>query len=398
MSSRPLALALLFGCCAAGCGGLFDGKDDAERIATGSVAGSAVTGIRYLGGSSGTDAGTGSGEAGTVRFLRAEAPREFVFPADHGSHPEFRTEWWYFTGNLSAAADRHFGFEVTFFRIGIGSRRRAGESAWASDQIWMAHFALTDTANRKFRTAERLSRGALDLAGADSDPFAVWVEDWSVRAAPGGGLVLRAQSDDAAVDLELSGLERIVLQGDLGLDPKGPAPGNASYYYSAPRLHVHGSVRSGSESAMTVNGSAWLDREWSTSALSAGIAGWDWFALQLDDGRDLMFYRLRGADGSTSPFSSGSLTDAGGKVRRLLAADVELIATEHWRSPGTGVVYPVGWHMRVPAIELDLLVEPYLPQQEIDLSVRYWEGAVRIGGRSGEEAVGGAGYLELAGY
>jgi len=295
------------------------------------------------------------------------------------------------------AAGRHFGFELTFFRVALGVPREERASAWASDQIWLGHFALTDTANHMFHAEERLSRGALGLAGAQALPLRIWVEDWSVSEPEHGVLRLFARGTSGAVDLELRGIERIVAQGDAGLDRKGPEPGNASYYYSAPRLAASGSIMIGDESSVAVEGSAWMDREWSTSALSAGIAGWDWFALQLDDGRDLMYSRLRRDDGGASSFSGGSIAGIGG-VQRLGATDVDLEITRRWRSQASGVEYPVGWRMRIPTLGLDLGIEPYLPDQEVDLSVRYWEGAVRVLGSAGDAGVTGNGYLELAGY
>lgn len=345
-----------------------------------------ISGIRFL--------ADGMGDG----FRRALEPRAFSFPADHGSHPEFRAEWWYFTGNVFTAADRHFGFELTFFRVALGPGTAERSSAWATNQIWMADFALTDTDARRFFSDERLSRGALQLAGATAAPFRVWVEDWSVGALPDGALRLRARSGGNELDLELSNLDRIVRQGTDGLDRKGPEPGNASYYYSAPRLGVTGQVRSGGSAPQSVRGLAWMDREWGTSALSDGVVGWDWFALQLDDGRDLMYYRLRTDDGSSSAFSGGSLTDPAGRTRRLTAADVELLPIGEWRSPVTRTLYPIQWRLEVPAEDLRLTITPRLPNQEINLSVRYWEGAVTVDGRTGSGSVAGNGYLELAGY
>lgn len=346
------------------------------------------TGIRYLG----EDDDTG-------RFARAETPRELVFPADHGPHPDFRTEWWYFTGNLETAEARHFGFELTFFRIALAPEAPSSASAWATNQVWMAHFALTDTAAGRFSAAEKFSRGALDLAGARADPFEVRVEDWSAagRLDAGGSLTLRARSEDAEIELELDARKRAVPHGERGLDRKGAEPGNASYYYSLTRLGASGRVRSGAE-WFDVDGLGWMDREWSTSALADGLAGWDWFALQLADGRDLMFYRLRRTDGSAGEFSGGTLVEADGSTRRLEPADVELEAVREWQSRATRAVYPVAWRLAVPGEELELGIEPVLDSQEIDLSVRYWEGAVRVDGTSRGEPVDGSGYLELAGY
>jgi predicted secreted hydrolase len=347
-----------------------------------------LTGIRFL------SAEPPSG------FARATEPRTFSFPADHGAHEGYRTEWWYFTGNLTGSSGNAYGFEVTFFKIALPVDGAARDSRFATDTIWMAHFALTDVAAATFVADERLSRGALGLAGAELEPFRVWVEDWSVEGdfRTAQRMKLQAASAAAAIDIELSGFGRIVLQGEHGLDRKGPEPGNASYYYSAPRLGVTGEVRSGNRAAEEVTGTAWMDREWGTSALSEGVRGWDWFALQLDDGRDLMFYRLRRDDGDASPFSSGTLTDETGAVRRLDAEDVELEITKLWQSPASWVTYPVAWRMQVPDVGLDLAITPRILDQELRLSVRYWEGAVEVAGRSPAGEIRGLGYLELAGY
>jgi predicted secreted hydrolase len=371
-----VALAALCGCA--------EPADNGRGAATPSL-----TGIRFL------------NAAATDGFSRATAPRAFSFPADHGAHDGYRTEWWYFTGNLDGAAGDSYGFELTFFRFGLPVEPAARESRFASDAIWMAHFALTDVAAESFVADERLSRETLGLAGVTLEPLRIWVEDWSADGTfdrGEGSVVLRASTSAAAIELKLRGFERIVLQGEQGLDRKGPEPGNASYYYSAPRLSVTGTVRVGDRAPDEVTGAAWMDREWGTSALSAGVAGWDWFALQLGDGRDLMFYRLRRTDGSASPFSSGTLTDATGATRRLRAADVELEVAELWRSSASGVTYPVAWRMVVPSERLELTITPALRDQELRLSVRYWEGAVEIAGRAGDEEVRGRGYLELAGY
>jgi predicted secreted hydrolase len=350
-----------------------------------------LSGIRYL--SSADDADDG--------FARALAPRAFAFPADHASHPEFSTEWWYFTGNVFADRGRHYGFELTLFRVALSPPGNDRESALAASTVWMGHLAVTDTAEERFQTAERLSRGAPGLAGAtggnDERPVVVAVEDWNVTIR-GDAVELRASDSGFGIELELAGLDRIVSQGDGGLDAKGPEPGNASFYYSAPRLAVTGRLQSAGEAAVAVTGTAWMDREWSTSALSPGLAGWEWFALQLDDGRDLMFYRLRGVDGSTSPFSGGSLTDATGRTTRLDAGDVLLEPTRGWTSPATRVRYPVAWRLTVPRENLGLDIEPRLDGQELDLSVRYWEGAVSVSGNAAGADIRGVGYLELAGY
>lgn len=313
--------------------------------------------------------------------------------------------------------------------------------------LYMGHFALSDIKAKRFYHAQRFSRGALGLAGAQpgpgaggasSPPFAVWLDDWRVaqmpltpaaspadaacvRAARHGGepasrclaLRLDARAPGTARDgagghgqhavpfgvtLQLHAVKPLVLQGDAGLSQKGAAPGDASYYYSFTRMAAAGTVRVGTQ-AFKVNGLAWMDREWSTAALGAGQVGWDWFALQLDDGRDLMVYRLRRKDGQTDPHSAGVWVGPGGQARHLGAGAVAITVTAHWRSPHTGITYPAGWRLRL-ADGTTLRVHPALADQELyDTAVRYWEGAVVVEGDTAQgRPVHGRGYVELAGY
>ncbi|MCF6356000.1 MAG: hypothetical protein L3J26_13020 [Candidatus Polarisedimenticolaceae bacterium] len=334
----------------------------------------------------------GEADAG---FERAEHPRVFQFPQDHGAHPGFRSEWWYFTGNLETAQRRRFGFQLVFFRNALKPGAVDGESAWRSKQIWMAHFALTDAQSGRFHAYERFSRGAIGLAGAQPEPFEVWLDDWSVTQQ-GDQWVLHAAEKGLSLTLSLVPLRQPVLQGDAGLSQKSAAAGNASYYYSIPRLRAEGELVIGDQTHQ-VTGTAWLDREWSTSALGEDQAGWDWFSIQLDDGSDLMFYQLRGKDGRPDPHSSGSLLLPDGGLIRLGSEDVMLQPLGYWDSPKGGR-YPVRWRLQIPSQGLDLEVTPVLENQELDLLVRYWEGAMDISGTRAGKAVRGQGYLELAGY
>ncbi len=340
------------------------------------------------------------GDSSASGFEQAVSPRRFVFPADHGSHPRFRTEWWYFTGNVGTARRERFGFELTFFRIGLSPQQPQQGSAWRTNQLWMAHLAVTEAAQGRFVAYQRLARGALGLAGAAAEPFRVWVDDWSVSGDAtdrSASLALLAKNGDVGLDLRLEAEKPAVLQGSEGFDRKGPEAGNASYYYSMPRLRTSGQLTVGGV-ARAVDGLAWMDREWSTSVLSAGVAGWEWFALQLDDGRDLMFYRLRRADGGVSEFSSGTIVDRSGSRRALSREDVQLRAQRWWRSPASGVNYPVEWLLEVPTQGLRVQVGALIPNQEVDLAVRYWEGAVVVKDDLGRGPRVGRGYLELAGY
>ncbi len=332
-------------------------------------------------------------------FERALAPRQLEFPRDHASHPRFKSEWWYFTGNLADAQDRAFGFQLTFFRFALAADAPQTTSPWRSHQAWMGHFAITDAANGAFLHAERFSREGLGLAGNSFAPFRLWLEDWSATGTGTAPFPLRllAGIREAGLDLTLDVGKPPVAHGAGGLDRKGPEAGNASYYYSMPRLSAEGEVRIG-ESRHVVAGSAWMDREWSTNSLSPDLAGWDWLSLELSDGRDLMLYQLRTTGGDSSPFSSGSLIGTDGTPTRLDRDDFELEARQFWTSPATGSRYPVGWNVSLPAQAVRLEIRPLIPNQEMNLTVRYWEGAVRAHGSAGGESVTGRGYLELTGY
>ena len=241
------------------------------------------------------------GGVDTAGFTRATGPRRFAFPADHGPHVDFRSEWWYVTGQLRAGA-RRFGYQFTIFRQALAPATPARASAWASRQVYMGHLAITDVDGGGFIAFERLAREGLDLGGARAAPFRVWVEDWSMAGQVGDlfPLALHARADGVELALTASAGRGPVLEGDAGLSAKGPEPGNASYYYSCTRLPTTGRLTIDGV-AFDVAGTSWLDREWSTSALGAELEGWDWLALHLSDGRDLMIYRLRRRDGTTAP-------------------------------------------------------------------------------------------------
>jgi predicted secreted hydrolase len=382
----------------------------------------------------------------TRGFARALAPRPFVFPADHGPHPDFRTEWWYYTGNLAARDGRRFGFQLTFFRTALAppappaspeaphataagapqATPAARTSAWATRQVYFAHFAVTDVAAGRFRAYERWERQALGLAGAEASPFRVWVGDWSAAAAgpatagtppmrlraaagaaagtEGGSAAASGAQGDLAIDLTLTSALAPVAQGDRGLSPKSAAPGNASYYYSLPRLAAAGRLRLGDGETIAVTGLAWMDREWSTSSLAAGEVGWDWFSLQLDDGWELMLYRLRRRGAAADPASRATLIAPNGRTTLFSLDALRLSETAHWTSPASRVRYPAGWRLALPTGGaaspggFDLTVSPLLADQELPLSLRYWEGAVAARGTHGGHPVTARGYVELTGY
>jgi len=348
-------------------------------------------------GAGGLDVASALGGEATAGFARAEAPRQFRFPGDHNAHPAFRNEWWYFTGQLAAAGGERFGYQVTFFRIALAPSAPPRTSAWATRQLWMAHVALTAIDRERHWHRERFARGALGLAGQQREPFRVWLEDWQLIGGDGGAFPwqLAIDAGDFTLDLTLEPQREPVLQGDDGLSQKSAAPGNASYYYSITRLATTGSVALGGE-RHPVTGLSWLDREWSTSALGEGQAGWDWFSLQLAGGADLMLYQLRREDGSRDRHSAGLFLAADGR-RQPLPADAFALEPVRWWRADSGARYPVAWRLQVPGEGLDLRVEAAVDDQAMATAVRYWEGAVEV--RSAEDgAVAGQGYLEMTGY
>ncbi len=330
-------------------------------------------------------------------FRKVTGPRNFFFPDDHGPHPEYALEWWYFTGNLDATDGRHFGYELTFFRIGLTSDNVERQSEWAARQMYSAHFALTDVAEDEFYFFERYSRDALGLAGAESEPFRVWLEDWSVASTGGDTLPVRllAAQDGIEIDLVLDSDKNIALHGENGFSRKGDRPGEASYYYSMTRMPTQGTVKLNGQ-AHFVRGLSWLDREWSSTQLSSDHVGWDWFALQLSDGRDIMYGVLRPSE-EGRPFQLGTIISSDGKYASIEEGDVELEVLEQWKSPRGGT-YPSRWRIQFPGEGLDLEVTPYIRDQELDTIVQYWEGAVRIEGTSAGWPITGSGYVELTGY
>ncbi len=336
------------------------------------------------------------GDASATGFDRADRVRAFEFPADHGPHPRFRSEWWYFTGNLQTADGRRFGYQWTLFRFALAPQPPQRASHWATNQVYMAHFTVTDAQAQRFHWFEKIERGALGLAGASAEPFRLWIDDWKLDSE-GVNWKLHAQGDDGSrLDLSMTPIKPIVLQGEAGLSRKSDTPGNASYYYSIPRLRSQGELTIGGE-RYAVHGVSWMDREWSTSALGPQQSGWDWFALHLDDGYDLMFYRLRRNDGTIDQHSNGTLIDAKGNAVHLDHGDVQAEVRSNWRS-ADGIIYPARWRIRIPEAKLDLEVQPLVADQELHGSVRYWEGAADVQGVHLGQDVQGRGYVELAGY
>jgi predicted secreted hydrolase len=342
------------------------------------------------------------GDVESEDFTKAIEKRKFVFPDDHGAHSDFRTEWWYFTGNLTSDDNRKYGYQFTIFRTALTKEKAERNSDWNSNQIYMAHFAVSDISNNKFYFDEKFSREGNNLAGAQSNPFKVWLEDWQIVQTENKVLFdlpvinLKAKTDKAEINFSLEAIKPLVLQGDDGLSQKGKQPGNASYYYSYTRLKTNGKIiLDGKE--FSVEGFSWMDREWSTSALSEDQKGWDWFALQLDDNTEIMYYQMRKNDGSPDVFSKGVLVDETGKSQLIKKDNVYLKVIDYWEGPN-GEKYPSGWRINIAEKEIDLTITPAIKNQLMDVAVRYWEGSVKIEGTKAGSKISGRGYVELTGY
>jgi predicted secreted hydrolase len=337
---------------------------------------------------------------------RATPGRPLRAPEDHVAHPEYRIEWWYYTGNVRGTDGRAYGYQVTFFRVGVDAAP-VNPSVFAVRDIYMAHVAITDPGGVGHVFADRLNRAGVHWAGAREDRYDVWNENWRVSLDPQGRHRITVDAGAFALDLTLHPGKRPVLQGDRGYSRKGRDPGNASHYYSLTRMPSSGTIRIG-ERTVSVSGTSWMDHEFGTSALDEGTRGWDWFALQFDDGRELMLYQLRLEDGSPGPYSSGVLVDTDGGIQSLAVDDFTVTPTRTWRSARSDATYPVEWAVDVPKAGLHFAVRAVVDAQELrtrrSTNVTYWEGAVRVDGTS--DATGGrrpgrltgVGYLEMTGY
>lgn len=337
----------------------------------------------------------------TTGYTRALGPKPIQFPQDHGAHPGYKLEWWYYTGNLKSVDGRRFGYQFTIFRNALAPPDSGAVdtgSAWRTKQLYFAHFAVSDINSQQFYAFERFSRGAAGLAGAASAPFRVWLDDW--EASQTGDTMppmrVRAAEEGVAIDLTMDLVKPIVLQGDAGYSVKGTGYGNASYYYSMTRMETAGTITiEGTQH--TVEGLSWMDREWSTSLLGEDQVGWDWFSFHLDDGRDVMYFNVRSTTEDAAPYADGVVVGATGDKRVLEPDDVVLTVLDTWESKH-GAMYPSQWRLQIPDEGLDLEITPYLNDQELDVSVRYWEGAVDVKGMAGSRPIEGSGYVELTGY
>ena len=333
-------------------------------------------------------------------FVAADGSHTLTFPADFGAHPDFRTEWWYYTGNLQTSEGRHFGFELTIFRVGLlpPTVTLPNDSDWSSRDLYFAHFAVSDIGSDHFYAFQRYSRPGPGLAGAQSDPYHVWLEDWNITESTPGGYRLQAGQGEIKLDLTLTDEVGVVLHGENGYSRKGKDATNASYYYSQPRLRAGGSIQINGVQ-YTVTGLAWNDHEFSTGVLDENQIGWDWFSLQFEEGPALMLFQLRERGGGISDSASGTFIAADGTPQHLHRSDFEIAVHDEWRSPHTQGLYPSSWEIQTHKPDCLLEVKPWMADQEVNFPpVTYWEGAVHFKGSCNGRPVQGNGYIELTGY
>jgi predicted secreted hydrolase len=337
--------------------------------------------------------------APVLPWREATAGYRFSFPRDHASHPDYKLEWWYYTGNLQTAAGRRFGYQVTFFRVGVDFAP-TNPSRWAVRDLFMTHLAVSDPSGKRYEFDERLSRSGPGLAGAETNRYRVWNEDWLATLDDQGRHVIRAATPRMSVDLLLAEGKPPAINGINGISQKGAKVGNASHYYSLTRMPTRGTLVVGTE-RFDVTGESWMDHEFGTTFLEAEQQGWDWLSIQLADGRELMLYQLRRSDGSRDPRSSGTLVDQQGRASHLSERDFTLTAAgPTFRAP-SGASYPIRWSVHVPGQQIELEVTTPLENQELSTKgaeVSYWEGLVDFAGTSAGQPVTGRGYLEMTGY
>jgi predicted secreted hydrolase len=335
-------------------------------------------------------------------FTPAREGYRYQFPRDHGSHDRFRTEWWYYTGNLVAKDGRPFGYQLTFFRRGIPlDQVETLPSNWSITQLYLAHFAVSDLKKNRFRYVEKLSRAGLGQAGAEAERLHVWIDHWRAETRTSDAQTLEASDGDLAMALALAPEKPLVVHGTGGISRKGAEAGQASHYYSHTRLATTGRLTIGDES-FDVTGTTWMDHEFGSADLSPELVGWDWFSLQMTDQTELMLYRLRRADGSADPVSSGTFIDRDGHGHHLSLHDFLLEPISFWTSPSSKARYPQRWRLSVPSRHLALELVPRIVDQELrtkgSTQVTYWEGAIESTGTSGGKPLTGFGYMELTGY
>lgn len=342
--------------------------------------------------------------AGAAQFRHATAGYRYTFPYDHGSHDDFQTEWWYYTGHLAARSGRQFGFQLTMFRRGIAAQQaRNNPSRWAIRQLYFGHAALSDYRARRFQYAEKVSRAGIGKAGAETGRLHVWIDHWMIQAISPQHDQHRlvASTPEFTFDLIVTPQKPPVVHGQHGISRKGSRPEQASHYYSLTRLQTTGTIVVDGEQ-LAVTGTSWMDHEFGSGELGQELVGWDWFSIQLDTHTELMFYRLRRADGTEEPASSGTIVLPDGQALHLSSSDLRVDVLDYWRSAASSATYPNRWRLSSSSLDFSLDLVPQLPNQELitrkSTQVTYWEGAVQVSGTFRGLPVSGKGYAELTGY
>lgn len=331
--------------------------------------------------------------AASPEYREALPGYRFEFPRDHFDHPEFRTEWWYYTGNIRTSGGRRFGFELVFFRQGQRRGSSDNPSAWRVDDLYLAHLALTDIDGKQFRYYKRLNRAGPGIAGVSFEQGRIWNGNWESKwNLDTAAQTITAVAEDVRFTLHLTPAAPPVINGEHGVSQKAEGAGKASYYVSFPLLTVSGMLNGAS-----VTGTAWMDHEWFTHQLESNQTGWDWFSIQLENHTEFMLFQLRHLDGTVDPYSSGTYVDAAGRATHLKFGDFKLQPLEFWTSPATHARYPIRWRITIPSLKVDLECTAALAGQELPsedaVSPAYWEGAVTYRG-----STAGVGYLEMTGY
>jgi predicted secreted hydrolase len=343
-------------------------------------------------------------------FKRALPGKVFSFPQDHFSHPEFKTEWWYYSGHLQSLGKdgKSFGYQLTFFRTGLTRETKNQKSKWSIQDLYFAHLAITDESKKKFGYLEKISRGSLGEAGASpyktgEKTFRIWIENWSIEGKGPAmqNYSLKAGDKNFGIELMLTPEKNPVIHGQNGISQKAEGEGYASHYYSIPRLKTDGKIFLQNKE-VPVQGISWMDHEFGSTQLREYQVGWDWFSLQLDKGMELMLYQIRQKDGQIDPYSSGTIIFRDGTYHLLSKKEFQIEVLKQWKSQKSGAIYPSQWKIKIPAHQMELTLSPTVKDQELitkeSTRVTYWEGSVKVEGKYQGDPIKGMGYVELTGY
>jgi predicted secreted hydrolase len=335
-----------------------------------------------------------------AQYREALSGYRYEFPRDNFNHPDFQTEWWYYTGNLKSSDGHRFGFELTFFRQAV-TRDAAKSAAWDLRDLYLAHLALSDLDGHNFYHSERTNRSGPGIAGVDAATERIWNGNWQMQRV-GSDQTLQAIEELFQLHLTLHPQKPPVINGENGVSQKSEGPGRASHYISLTRLATSGSIDLKGKH-FDVTGLAWMDHEFFTHQLESNQIGWDWLSLQLDDDTELMLFHIRRKDGSIDPYSAGTFVDARGNSTHLRAADFTLASVgTTWTSQSSRATYPIQWKIAIPKLGLELHAQTLLSSQEITgrttVAPTYWEGAITLDGSRNNKSLSGVGYLEMTGY